>query len=84
MITTPSYPNKYQRYTDCVYTISQPKGNVIEVIFLHMEVSGYYGDGDCLIIRDGNSEIAPLIGEFWDEDTTPVTIRSTRNTIWMR
>ena len=78
VLNSPSFTNEYSR--DCVYTISRPNGTFIKLNTVLMDIGG---TEDYLEIRDGNSEISPLIGKFSGK-TIPKTIQTTRNMLWMR
>ena len=51
--TSPSYPSNYYGNADCIYTISQPVGNVILLTFFTMDMEDYGCGYDFLEIRDG-------------------------------
>ena len=79
ILTSPSYPNKYPENADCVYTISQEMGSYIKLVAMAMELEN---DVDCLEVRDGDSDEAPLLGKFCGK--MPSTISSTQNNMWLR
>ena len=63
-VTSPFYPNKYQKMEDCVYLISQPNGTLINIVFNSMGIDCHGLPSDYIELRDGNSENSPLIGKF--------------------
>ena len=44
IFTSPSYPENYPNNADCIYTISQPTGTVIQLDILSMDIE--YADPD--------------------------------------
>ena len=37
--TSPNYPNNYDNYLDCSWTISAPNGHIVSIIFHAFDVS---------------------------------------------
>ena len=96
VFSSPSYPGNYPNGADCIYTISQPSGTVIQLKSLDMDISqgcnvifhGYahWIEGHCcdyLEIRDGPSAYSRLIDKQCGNGTI-TSIQSTRNNLWMR
>ena len=86
IFTSPSYPDNYPNYADCVYAISQPTGNIIMLTFHSMDI--YYNSyfsycTDFLEIRDGSSAASPLLGKICGNEI-PAPIQSTQNQIWIK
>ena len=99
ILTSPSYPNNYPYDADCVYTITVPAGNVIQISFLSLDVDEQFcGQGagylDHLELRDGPCQDSTLIGKFCgskekiynhgSEDDVPDPIQSTHNNLRLR
>ena len=85
IFTSPSYPDNYPNRADCVYTISQPKGTVILLNFLSMEIQ-ISSNGNCydyLEIRDGPSKSSPLLVKLCGNEI-PDPIQSSQNLLWMK
>ena len=85
ILTSPSYPDKYPRNADCVYTISQPTGTAIILTFHSMDIYSY-SNGKCpdsLEIRDGSSAASPLLGNLCGSKI-PAPIQSSQNQLWMK
>ena len=86
ILYSPSYPDNYPDNSDCIYTISQPGGNVILLNFLSMDSMGFIGEcefDDYLEIRDGPSAHSPLLGKLCGSEI-PAPIQSSQNQLWMK
>ena len=92
VFSSPSYPGNYPDGANCIYTISQPSGTVIQLKSLDMDISqgcrqGYgYAHWICcdyLEIRDGPYGYSRLIDKRCGNRTI-TSIQSTRNNLWMR
>ena len=98
ILTSPSYPENYPNNAECIYTISQPNGTVINLSVTDLEVdnyrdsffsfnSYYYDDDTCqtdyLEIRDGSTQESTLIEYLCGNETT-APILSTQGNVWMR
>ena len=46
ILTSPSFPENYPNNKDCIYTISQPKGNriILNIVSMDIEFDTYYKD----------------------------------------
>ena len=87
-VTSPSYPDNYPDNADCIYTISQPTGNVILLKFITMYIEKkQYGTSSCIYdyleIRDGSSADCPLLDKLCGGEM-PSSIQSSQNQLWMR
>ena len=92
ILTSPQHPGYYPN-TDCVYIITQPEGNYVNLTFLmlltHKWNTPTCKDGpngqtsDYLEIRDGNHEKSPLLARVCGTEL-PSPILSTQNKVWMR
>ena len=85
-ITSPLYPDNYPDNAFCIYTISQPTGNVIRLNFLSMDIEselvvscGY----DYLEIRDGPSDYSTVLGKLCGNEI-PAPIQSSQNQLWIK
>ena len=47
ILTSPSYPANYPPECDCVYTISQPTGNAVVLIFHSIDLVSWLWYDDC-------------------------------------
>ena len=91
IITSPSYPDMYPKYEECVYRISQNSGSYIslQIHTFHLLMSPPTAKchdskiQDFIEIRDGNSSESVLIGKFCGTDI-PNTIQSTHNSLWIK
>lgn len=86
VLSSPSYPDTYPGSKDCVYTISQPVGNVIVLKFASFDIYGYGYNcayGDSLEVRDGISNDSPLLGRLCRREI-PVPIQTSQNKLWMK
>ena len=85
ILYSPSYPESYPDNADCIYTISQPTGPVILLNFLSMDIQ-IYSSGYCpdyLDVRDGASEVSPLLGKLCGSEI-PAPIQSSQNQLLMK
>ena len=88
-LSSPSYPNYYPTNTDCIYTISQPRGTVILLNFFSMDIqwlghyNGQYCHNDYLEIRDGPSDDSPFLGKLCGS-VIPAPIQSSQNQLRMK
>ena len=91
IITSPSYPDTYPKYGECIYRISQQSATYISLqvhnFNLLMNPVGAKCHSsrinDFIEIRDGNSSESVLIGKFCGTDI-PGTLQSTYNSLWIR
>ena len=90
MLTSPSYPDNYPEFADCVYTISQPAGTIILLIFHSMDIHDCMQTCACnewccgyLDIRDGATSSSPLLDRLCGSKI-PAPIKSRHNRLWMR
>ena len=89
ILTSPSYPDNYPSYADCVYTISQPTDTAIVMTFHSMDIEIGFANRvwtcrwDYLEIRDGISAASPLLGKLCGNEI-PAPIQSSQNQVWMK
>ena len=82
--TSPSFPDKYTNNEDCVYTISQPNGTSIRIMFMSMDMEMSWNQCyDYLEIRDGRYGYSPLLGKLCGNDI-PAPVQSTQNNVWIK
>ena len=62
IMSSPYYPNYYPGKADCVYTISQPVGNVIVLKFLSMDI-----EWNMVYYHDDYSDDTDGLGWTWVE-----------------
>ena len=85
LLTSPNYPGKYASNVDCLYTISQPNGTIIELLPKNIDTEhSIYTEGDWLEIRDGSSSESPLMAKLRGKYTFFETMQSTQNNVWLR
>ncbi|XP_069787318.1 cubilin [Narcine bancroftii] len=84
-IASKNYPNNYPENIDCIWTITVPSGEAVQLDFdnsffvePHFEC-----DFDYLELRDGGTSDAPLIGRFCGS-TKPSCQRSTGTIMYVR
>ncbi|XP_055914850.1 cubilin homolog [Eupeodes corollae] len=72
-IQSPGWPDEYYESSDCIWVISAPLGNKIELIPRNFSLEASFRDcsDDYLEIRNGMSEQSPLIGRFCGYDIPP-------------
>ena len=81
ILTSPSYPKPYQHMADCVYLISWPNGEFVNVSFLTMDIDCQ----DYIEMRDGNTENSPLMGRVCGgRSNIPDFIITTQNKLRLR
>ena len=86
IIVSPLYPDSYPANVDCVYTIIQKMHTVILLNFSYFDTEKGKSLATCpdyLEVRDGPSEISPLLGKLCGIDN-PKPIMSTNNKIWIK
>ena len=84
IFTSPSYPRDYPAKADCIYTISQPTGTIIQLNFLSMDIETHSTCKlDYLEIRDGSSNNSPPLSKLCGNEV-PVFIHSSQNQLWMK
>ena len=86
ILTSPSFPENYPDNADCYYTISQPTGTVILLNFLSMDTEKSSSSDTCydyLEVRDGPSEVSPLLGKLCGSEI-PAPIISSQNQLLMK
>ena len=85
-LTSPLHPNTYPRLAKCTYLISVPKGSFIKLYTITMDIDcKEAGLADYIVIRDGNSEDSPVMGNFCGNSSNiPATMQTTKNhmNIW--
>ena len=76
ILRSPSYPQYYPNNADCIYIIKQPTYTVFKLNFLRMDIDectqGNCSSccrGDYIEIRDGQSEISPLLKQLCGNDS---------------
>ena len=74
ILTSPLFPENYPYDADCIYLISVPLGNVIQIDFLSLDIDNqeYEYSGACSVdyleIRDGPIESSPFLGRLCGSD----------------
>ena len=83
-LKSPSYPDNYPKNMDCVYTISQPNGTIIKLIFHNMDIQMTHSCRyDYLEIRDGPSDDSSIMDKLCGNQI-PAPILSNQNHVWMK
>ena len=88
ILTSPDYPGYYPNNADCIYTISQHTGTVIQLNFSSMDISKSltWSDScnDHLEIRDGPQADSPLLTNKLCGNEIPAPLQSSQNQLWMK
>ena len=86
MITSPNYPSFHPVDIECVYKITVPAGNKIQMYFRAFNIEAHSRcQYDYLEIRDGNSDSAKLVGNrTWCGSVRPPSIVSSSNNLYMK
>ena len=85
MLSSPSYPDQYPELTDCIFLISQPDETYVSIIFNNVDISCQGTSSDFVELRDGKSELAPVMGRFCGNSTNvPPTMQTTQNYLRIR
>ncbi|KAM7358205.1 cubilin 2 [Cochliomyia hominivorax] len=81
-IVSPSWPRPYQANLDCVWVITAPLGNKLELQVHNFSLETTCS-GDILEIRNGQFANSPLIGRYC-ADQIPSRITSFTNSLYLR
>ena len=79
MIESPNFPRPYPHLRDCLWTITAPRGNTVNVTFSHFDVEdpSYYRNNTCVYdfveVVEGRYvsnmvrflDSVPLVGLIW-------------------
>eukprot|EP00795_Rhopilema_esculentum_P014104 gene14104-5092_t len=86
MITSPNYPSFHPVDIECVYKITVPVGNKIQMYFREFNIEVHSRcQYDYLEIRDGSSDSATLVGNrTWCGNVLPPSIVSSSNNLYMK
>ena len=91
VLSSPSFPNQYPEWADCVYLISQPNGTYVNISFVTMDIDCQEvltSEGlksDYIELRDGKTEESPLMGIFCgDGSNVPDFMQTTQNHLRLR
>ncbi|XP_063777593.1 cubilin [Pseudophryne corroboree] len=83
-IVSPSWPNAYTGNKQCIYIVTQTPDDLINLRFTDLDLQSTTGCSLSLMeIRDGTTEMAPLIGRYCNS-TIPAPITSSSNTLWIK
>ncbi|XP_055074905.1 CUB and sushi domain-containing protein 2 [Misgurnus anguillicaudatus] len=79
VLLSPNYPGYYGNNHECIYSIqTQPgKGIQLRARDFHLE------DDDILMVYDGSSNNARLLGTFTNTELMDVTLNSTSSSMWL-
>ncbi|KAJ6666703.1 hypothetical protein lerEdw1_020427 [Lerista edwardsae] len=84
VIMSPYWPNSYLNNRQCIYIIQQPPGEKIYLRFVQLETDSHPGcSRNYIEVRDGDTELAPLINKFCG-NSLPSVITSNGNSLWVR
>ncbi|XP_070559109.1 bone morphogenetic protein 1-like [Ptychodera flava] len=76
-IKSPNYPNQYDKYIQCSYTINTLNGSLVKVKFSAFEIQDSPNcSSDRLLVYDGDGSTAPLIGKYCGRKIDDVIISS--------
>ena len=91
VLSSPSFPNQYPEWADCVYLISQPNGTYVNISFPTMDIDCQEvltSEGltsDFIEMRDGSSQDSPLMGMFCGNGSNvPDFMQTTQNHLRIR
>ena len=86
LLASPSFPTYYPGDKVCIYSISLPLGNIINITFHNFDINCNDEVGsDYLEIRDGSSGSAPQMLKYCGNGTDiPITMQSTQNFLWIK
>lgn len=85
VLTSPSYPDNYPSYSECIYIISQPTGTILRLNFLKLDIEWVsHCTFDFVDVRDGPSDMA---WQRWPNmycgNEIPAPFQSTVNHVWI-
>ncbi|XP_026326618.1 cubilin homolog [Hyposmocoma kahamanoa] len=85
IVNSPNYPSVPVPYSECVWVFSGPPGEVLRVDFAHIDLER---KDDCssefVEIRDGLTNLAPVLGQRICGKTNPSTIKTTSNNVYIK
>ena len=85
VLSSPSYPNAYPEWAECIYLISQPNGTYVNISFLTMDIDCQGTASDFIEMRDGSSQDSPLMGMFCGNGSNvPAFMQTTQNHLRIR
>ena len=85
VIFLPSYINPYPELADCIYLISQPNENYINITFISLEIDCQSVPAYYLELRDGQSEESPLMARLCGNGSNvPDFMQTTQNHLRIR
>ncbi|XP_056146256.1 bone morphogenetic protein 1-like [Lampris incognitus] len=83
-IQSPNYPDDYQPNKICVWKITVAQDFHVGLSFQSFEIERHDSCAyDYLEVRDGSSEVSPLLGHFCGSDK-PDDIKSSSNQLWLK
>ncbi|KAG8443219.1 hypothetical protein GDO86_011865 [Hymenochirus boettgeri] len=83
-IISPQWPQPYTGNKQCIYIISQPANEKVDLRFTNLELqSGSECSRSYLEIRDGDTETAPLIGRYCNS-SIPSPVTSSSKALWIK
>ncbi|XP_026541990.1 cubilin-like [Notechis scutatus] len=81
---SPYWPNSYLNNRQCIYIIRQTPNEKIYLNFTHLELERHPNCSQNYIeIRDGDTEMAPLINKFCGS-ILPSAITSSQSSLWIK
>ena len=85
LLTSPSYPASYPHLANCIYIVSLPQDSYVKLTILEVDIHCASPAVDYLEMRDGDSDISPLMIRFCGNGTdTPTQLKTSQNFFWMR
>ncbi|XP_053120680.1 cubilin [Hemicordylus capensis] len=85
VLMSPYWPNSYLNNRQCIYIIRLPPGEKIYLNFTHLDLE-IHPPGcswNYVEVRDGDTEISPLINKFCG-NVVPSAIISNTNSLWVK
>ena len=86
IIKSPGFPYHYNNKKECIYEVSVSDNTIIKLTIIDFDVEWEVDcQNDFLEIRDGNSDISPLLGKLCgNESNIETKIFSTGSKMWIR
>nr|XP_057905222.1 bone morphogenetic protein 1-like isoform X1 [Doryrhamphus excisus] len=83
-IQSPNYPDDYHPNKMCVWKITVSEGYQVGLSFQSFELESHDSCAyDYVEVRDGNSELSPLLGRFCGYDK-PDNVKSSSSQLWLK
>ena len=86
MVTSPNYPSFHPLDIECIYKITVPAGNKVQLYFRDFNIEAHSRCAyDYLELRDGITASSPLVGNrTWCGSVLPPSVVTSSNTLFMK